>query len=592
VAQSYPVAKMLSIADLLPYVRCGGRSSPISYLRSRPALPSTALALLVSLTCGCEGDRRARQPVSPPAVIAGVGASRIAFQDVARPSGITFKQGHGGRSPLNILETAGHGCALLDADGDGWLDVLLVGQPRCALYRNLGSSGSGSLSFGEITTEAGLDRAGYWMGCAAADYDNDGRTDLLLTGYRCAALLHNEGGHFRDVGTAIPLARDAWSTSAGFLDYDRDGWLDLYVSAYVRFDGHMLQLCDFEGVKAACPPTYYDPEVGRLYRNLRNGRFVDVTREAGLHSAHGKTLGAAAADYDADGDTDLYLANDGMPGDLFRNEGGRFVDLGSESGTAFNHASREQAGMGVDWGDYDGDGRLDLVVTTFQYEPTSLYHNEGNGLFRETAFPAGVGDPTLSRLGFGARFFDADGDGDLDLVHANGHVQDTAERLYPGVTYAQTTQLFENQGAGIFRDVSPTGGAALRQPIVGRGLATGDIDNDGDLDVLVANLEGAPLLLRNDTPASRSLTVSLRGRQSARDGTGAQLLLRAGGRTQVREAGTGGSYLSASDPRVHFGLGAIAVVETLMVRWPSGRRQTLHRVPAGRPLSLDERDAS
>ena len=330
----------------------------------------------------------------------------------------------------------------------------------------------------------------------------------------------------------------------------------------MQFDHSALQLCDFGGVQAACPPTYYDPERGHLYHNLGNGRFADVTRQAELDSAHGKTLGVAAADFDGDGKTDLYLANDGMPGDLFHNRGGRFVNVGSESGTAFNYQSSEQAGMGVDWGDYDNDGRPDLVVSTFQYEPTSLYHNQGHGTFIEEAFPAGIGDATLNRLGFGIKFFDADNDRDLDLIQANGHVQDNADRLFPGVTYRQSTLLFENLGDHRFRDISASAGAALARPIVGRGLAVGDYDNDGSADVIIANLEGAPLLLHNETAhPGHFLTIRLVGRTSPRDGTGARVTLRAGGRLQVREAGTGGSYLSTSDSRVHFGLGAAAFAD-------------------------------
>jgi hypothetical protein len=519
----------------------------------------------------------------------GVAPTSIAFADVAAAAGIRFSLGHGSRSPLNILETAGHGCAFLDVDGDGRLDLLLVGQPRCALYHNRGGLPGQPPVFEEWTARAGLDLPGYWMGCATGDYDGDGRVDLLLTGYRCAALLHNEGGRFRDASAHIPLARDAWNTSAVFFDADGDGRLDLYVGAYVRFDRRSLQLCDFSGVKAACPPTYYDPQFGRLYHNLGNGRFTDVTHQAGLDAAHGKTLGVAAADYDGDGRTDLYLANDGMPGDLFHNDGGHFTNVGSESGTAFNYASREQAGMGVDWGDYDGDGRPDLTVTTFQYEPTSLYHNEGHGLFLEEAFPAGIGDISLNRLGFGTRFFDADNDGDLDLIEANGHVQDNADRIFPGVTYRQSTLLFQNEEGRHFRDISGVAGVALQRPIVGRGLAVGDVDNDGKLDVLIANLEGAPLLLRNETPnGGHFVTVRLVGRTSPRDGTGARLTLRAGGRTQVREAGTGGSYLSASDPRIHFGLGAAGVADRLQVRWPSGTTQVLRNVPAGQEIVVRE----
>jgi hypothetical protein len=534
------------------------------------------------LDTGCRRGEKANGPPPTRPVTTAPASTRIAFTDITREAGIRFTLGHGGRSPLNILETAGHGCALLDVDGDGWLDLFLVGQPRCALYLNRAGRPGSPAVFEDVTASWGLDRAGYWMGCATGDYDNDGRVDLLLTGYRCAVLFRNEGNRFRDAGAGIPLALAAWSTSAAFLDADGDGLLDLYVGAYVRFDKDTLQLCDFDGVPAACPPTYYDAERGRLYRNLGQGRFADVTRRSGLESAHGKTLGVAVADYDNDGRADLYLANDGMPGDLFRNLGGRFLNVGVESGTAFNHASREQAGMGVDWADYNGDGRLDLVVTTFQYEPTSLYRNEGGGAFVEEGFAAGIGDATLSRLGFGARFFDADNDGDLDLIQANGHVQDNADRIFPGVTYAQPAQLFENDGTGQFVDISAAAGASFARPVVGRGLALGDIDNDGDLDLLVANLEGAPLLLRNDTPAgAHHLSVRVVGRTGPRDGTGARVTVRAGGRSQIREIGTSGSYLSAGDPRAHFGLGAATAAESVTLRWPSGVTLTRRGVPAG-----------
>jgi hypothetical protein len=542
-------------------------------------------------------------------------ARRFSFRDVTPGSGLHFipagERAGAPRTgpPRTILETAGHGCAFLDVDGDGQLEILLVGQPRCALYRRREGRAPGTPEWEEITAAAGLDRPGYWMGCATGDFDNDGRVDLLLTGYRCAALLRNEGGRFRDVSAAIPLDRDAWSTSAVFFDADGDGWLDLYVGAYVRFDRTTLQLCDYSGVRAACPPTYYDPERGRLYRNRGNGTFADATRASGLKATHGKTLGVAAADADGDGRPDLYLANDGVPGDLYRHRSGRFQNIGVESGTAFNYESREQAGMGVDWGDYDGDGRLDLVVTTFQHEPTSLYRNEGRAAFREEAFPAGIGDATLNRLGFGVRFFDADNDGDLDLIQANGHVQDTVAQILPGVTFAQPTLLFENVGSGQFRDVSAAAGAALSRPIVGRGLAVGDYDNDGRLDVLIADLDGPPLLLRNETPPSgHHLTLRLVGsvrprtpntgraigaavgRASPRDATGARITLHAGGRTQVREAGTGGSYLSASDPRVHFGVGPATAVDSVTIRWPSGRVQALRNVRTGQEMTVEERD--
>ncbi|MBM3457971.1 MAG: CRTAC1 family protein, partial [Armatimonadetes bacterium] len=457
------------------------------------------------------------------------------------------------------------------------------GSPLCALFRNEGNG-----KFQRVPDAAGLTLRGYWMGAATADYNGDGHTDLFLSGYRTAALFQNTGEQF--VRVPLPFPPDHWGTSAAFLDYDRDGRLDLYVGCYVRFGPDTPQLCDFGGVQAACSPSHYDPQLGHLYHNEGNGRFRDATRDAGLDRSHGKTLGVAVADFNRDGKTDLYLANDGMPGDLFVNEGDRFTEQGLESGTAFAGSGQEQAGMGVDWGDYNEDGFPDLFVTTFQHEPSSLYLNSGKGYFRETAYPMGVGSPTTERLGFGARFLDADNDGLLDLLIANGHVQDAIARMQPGVAYAQPIQFFRFDGRR-FQEAAGPGVAALAPPLVGRAVAVGDYDDDGRVDALVTHLEGSPRLLRNETtPAGNWVRFRLDGRPGARDATGARLTIRIGGRRLTRFAGTSGGYLSCSDSRVSVGLGSARQVDELEVFWPDGTASSHRDLEGGREHTVSRTD--
>jgi hypothetical protein len=527
--------------------------------------PFLLFLFLAAALTGCRASVAPSPSLSP---------TPVRFTDVTAAAGIRFALGHGGRSPLTIRDTIGTGAAFFDYDGDGWCDLYLVGQTGTA------SKGIGALyhneqndSFRDVTAGSGLTRAGFWTGCAAGDWNGDGKIDLLVTGDGCLALYENRGeGRFQDVTAQVGLPQRGWATSAAFADVDRDGRLDLYVGRYLRFGPGTPETCTYRDVPAACPPTHYDPQFGSLYWNAGR-RFVDVTRAAGMEDCHGKTLGVAFADYDHDGRVDLYLANDGVPGDLYLNRSSlapAFRNVGLETGTGYSGTGGEQAGMGVDWGDVDGDRRPDLVVTTFQREPTSLYRNEGRGQFTERGYTAGIGAATVGTLGFGVKLADLDNDTRLDLVIANGHVQDTIARIQPGVTYAQRPQLFINRGEGRFEEVD--GGEPFARAIVGRGLATADWDNDGDVDLLITDLEGAPLLLRNEGPRAPAhwLQVALAGTRSTRFGIGARLTLEAGGRSWGREVTTGGSYLSAHDPRVHFGLGPLTRADRLTIRWPSG----------------------
>lgn len=533
-------------------------------------------ALLITMLAGC-GAR-----LSPAGSGAGTSASVMdasaafpVLRDRTAAAGIRFVPERGRKPPFDILQTAGFGGGFLDYDGDGRADLLLVGHPRCALYRNQGNG-----HFVETTTAAGLDLPGYWMGCASADYDGDGRPDLFLSGYRTAALFHNENSRFRRV--PLPFPADQWGTSAAFLDYDLDGKPDLYVGCYLQFGTDTPRLCNYAGVQAACSPSHYDAQRGHLYRNEGGGRFRDVTSAAGLDRAHGKTLGVAVCDFNDDGKPDLYLANDGMPGDLFVNQGGRFLEQGLEAGVAFSQTGLEQAGMGVDWCDVNEDGFPDLIVTTFQHEPTSLYLNQGRGYFQESAYPLGIGSSTTEKLGFGARFLDADNDGRPDLLIANGHVQDAISRIQPGVSYAQPIQLFRNDGRR-FEEITGPDAADLIRPLVGRAVALADYDDDGRMDALVTNLEGPPRLLHNETPdPGHWVRIRLAGSGAAADGSGARLTFHVGARRLVRWAGTGGGYLSTSDPRIHVGLGTARQVYSLSVRWPDGSTQELLRLEADR----------
>jgi hypothetical protein len=543
-------------------------------------------AVLFVAEPGCIRTANLRPPtVSVPIPASGVtGSTGAHFVDATEQAGLDYRWSISGKRPLNILQTIGNGCALLDVDQDGSLDILLVG-PKTALYR-----GDGHGRFTNVTAAFGLDRlSGHFLGCAVGDYDNDGFPDVYLSAYRGGVLLHNEGGRaFRDVTGVSGIRSQPWGTSCAFADIDGDGKLDLYIGNYVQFGPHSVQLCAMRGVQSACGPHYYSAEKGVLYHNLGGGKFEDATRAWGAESVTGKALGVAIADYDGSGRQSIAIANDEVPGDLLRNTGARFADAGVLSGTAVDDNGRAHGGMGIDWGDYDNDGKLDLAIATFQNEAKCVYHNEGGGIFADRSSALGVADPTRPYVAFGIKFFDFDNDGFLDLIMANGHVQDNISDVDGTTTYKQPVKLFRNCGGRSFQDVSSGAGPMFASKIVGRGLAVGDYDNDGEVDVLIVDSEGAPHLLHNGTRnAGNWLSLKLQGVRSNRDGIGALLTIEANGLTQLRRCATDGSYLSASDVRVHAGVGA-AMSARVTVQWPGGTCTTYEAVPANRVSILRE----
>ncbi|HLK60549.1 MAG TPA: CRTAC1 family protein [Chthonomonadaceae bacterium] len=562
----------------------------------RWALSARVAALLACLSVlGC--------PPPPKSLPQSAGLPDVAkdgrdwFEDRAAAAGIHFSLSHHGRSPLTALETMGVGCAIFDYDGDGRADIFLVGQTgagngRCALYHNNGDG-----TFTDVTQGSGLEEPGFYTGCAVGDIDNDGRPDLLVTGYGIVRLFHNLGhGKFEDVTKGSGLeapSPTAWATSAGFADIDHDGLLDVYIGRYVKFDPHTIQFCGFgagDQIKSACGPDMYDPQFGSLYRNLGHLKFKDVTKEMGLDKAHGKCLGVTFADVNGDGWPDLYLGNDEMPGDLFINQGGkRFVEVAAERGVSLSEDGRPQGAMGVDFADLNRDGLLSLFVTTFEAEPDSLYAATPDGFYRNVSASMGIGPPTASYVGFGTKFVDVNNDGWLDVVIANGHVRDNEDKIDAKTHYQQPMQLFLNQEGKNFVERSQEAGPGFTTPAVGRGLAIGDLNDDGGMDILVADLEGPARLLLNRFPNRGNwLRVQLTGTTSNRMALGARVTVIAGEQKWSAECTTGGSYESASDARLHFGLGARKAVDRVEVRWPSGKRSTVLNPPIPGDLKIQE----
>ncbi|HEY0074206.1 MAG TPA: CRTAC1 family protein [Abditibacteriaceae bacterium] len=551
-------------------------------------------ACLLACICGCRTTSRVTEQNSasnpaPDAKIQG-----IAFEEIAIASGLNFSWPRGPR-PLRVDEAFGAGCAFLDWNNDGWQDILLLGKPVAALFQNDGKN-----RFEDVTAASRLSNiAGDWKGCAVGDYDGDGWLDVLLNGNHSRVLLHNEGGRaWRDVTRNAGLEQrgpNRWGSSAGFMDLDANGTLDLVICHYVIFGPKEKQYC-FLGsnkIKSGCPPQTYQPEFTELWKNLGNGRFQNVTQSSGLQKTSGKALVVAFADINDDNKIDFYIGNDGMPADLMLNLGNlKFRNIGIQSGTAFGVKSGvAMAAMGADWQDYDGDSRLDLAVSGFSDEAYSLMRNMGGGLFEQSSHTSGLAASTFKPLGFGTKWLDADNDGWPDLAFANGHVYDAAEHIDSALQFRQPMMLFQNRegylGERTFVDIAPQLGGAWTTPILGRGLATGDSNNDGRMDVLVVDYEGAPLLLQN---TSRTLghwiTFDLRGRGMNRFAYGAKIVARGGGRVWKAYISPASSYLSSSDPRVHFGLGTISTLDSVSIRWPDGQTQQLKNVEVNRVWSL------
>ena len=534
-----------------------------------------------------------------PEVVAQVHAdparpsSAFLFEDVYDKSGIDFKITKP-TGPNNILEAMGHGVALIDFEGDGKLGLLLLGPDRVSLYRN-----RGGFQFEDVTAYAGFRQKGYWSGVAVGDYDNDGRPDIFLCGYNCSALYHNDGGgRFTEVtvragvGVRPPHTGGVpeWRTSAGFVDYDKDGKLDLFICRYAEFGPRSPQLCPngTGNERSSCSPDVYSPQKCLLYRNLGGGRFEDVSVKTGVARTSGRALAVAFGDYDNDGWTDIAVANDELAGDLLHNQAGKgFVNVGVASGTALNTNGHVHGGMGVDWMDYDGDGRQDLFVSTYQNEAKNLFHNQGHGLFVDASLDAGLAERMDPWVSFGTKFLDYDRDGFADLIVTSGHVINNTAKIYPDTHQRQPVQLFHNTG-GVFKETTDLLGPKARRPLVGRSLVIGDLDNEGRLDVVISQNEGVPLILRNlSTDTNHWLSLRLVGSQSNRDGFGARIEVSAGGRKQIRDATNSGSYLAAGDPRVFFGLGSAEKAD-VTVKWPSGHTQSFVGLQGDRIYRLDE----
>ena len=523
------------------------------------------------------------------------------FSDQTTASGIHFRHVSGGLEKKYILEAKGGGAGFFDYDNDGDLDLYLVNGATLDTYRMKSGPGNvlyrndGKARFVNATAEAGVGDAGWGHGCAVGDIDNDGHRDLYVTNYGENVLYHNQAdGSFSNITPTAGVGGNRYSSSAAFLDYDNDGDLDLYVAHYVAFDiddmpdeATRKKLCVFLGGPVYCGPGGMPGTPDILYRNEGNNTFADVTLDSGIdQTGDYYGLGVIPEDYDNDGDLDLFVANDTTPNLLFRNNGdGGFTDAALLAGVAYNADGDEEAGMGVDFGDVDNDGDADLIVTNFFAETNTLYRNDGNGGFTDYTVLAGLASPTLHFVGFGTRFFDYDNDGDLDLFIANGHVYPHVSLVPAGGTYPQSNQLFRNRGDGKYLDVSAQSGPGLRIEKASRGACVGDYDNDGDGDLLVANMNDLPTLLRNDGGNRlNSIIIQVFGTRSNRDGVGTGIRLKTAGGTQYRTVNGASSYLSYSDIRTHVGLGTWTRADLIEISWPGGSVDSIADVPANHLL--------
>jgi hypothetical protein len=559
------------------------------------------LPLLLCLALSVSGPLAAAQKASSESTASSSGE---AFVDVTQRLGVNFQYHASHTSKKYLLETMGPGVALFDYDNDGRLDIFLVNgaligdpTPKGAVPQKTDSQYWNRLyhqkpdgSFEDVTEKAGLQGTGYGFGVAVGDYDNDGFEDLYVTAYGGNKLYHNNGnGTFTDVTQNAGVAGSGWSTSAAWVDLDGDGFLDLVVLRYLDWDFEDVYCGEHkEGYRAYCHPDFFKPISPLVYHNNKDGTFTEVAQKIGLGKP-GKGLGIALADYDRDGHIDLFVANDSMVEFLYRNKGdGTFEDVGLASEVAVDMDGRTYAGMGADFADYNNDGWPDIVVTDLANQRYALYENNKDGSFTYATPSAGIGQMTLPHSGWGVRFLDYDNDGWKDLLIAQGHDLDTVELNYPNLHYREPMLLARNTGHG-FVDVSQQSGVIFHQPWVARGMAIGDLDNDGRLDAVVTTNDGPVHILHNETASTNHwILLKLVGHKSNRDAIGAEVTLVTATGPQSATVSTASSYLSASDKRVHFGLGQNGTASRIEIRWPSGIRQTLKDVPGDQILQIDE----
>ncbi|HKF23370.1 MAG TPA: CRTAC1 family protein [Candidatus Angelobacter sp.] len=522
----------------------------------------------------------------------------LRFTDITQSSGIKFVHHNGAFGGKYLPETLGPGCAFIDYDNDGYPDILLIdgqswpghahGASTLKLYHNNHNG-----TFTDVTVKAGLGVSMYGMGVAIGDYDNDGFDDIFVTALGQSHLFHNNGnGTFTDVTASAGLSGiNEFSTGAAWVDYDRDGKLDLLVANYVQWSPETDLRCTLDGAhKSYCTPESYKGSSARLWHNLGNGKFEDVTKKAGLYDPTSKGLGVAVLDYNHDGWPDLLIANDTQPNKLYlNNRNGSFTENAVPAGIAFSEDGVARAGMGVDAADYDRSGRPSIIISNFSNQMMSLYHNEGNGLFVDEAPRSSVGRASLLTLGFGCFFFDYDLDGWPDIFVANGHLDSDIERIQKRIAFRQPPHLFRNLGNGKFEEVTASAGAAFSAPRVARGAAYADIDNDGDLDLLVTTNGGPALLFRNDGGnRNHALRVKLRGTSSNRDGIGTVVNIEYAGEKQWQMLRSGSSYLSQSELVLTFGLGSKTTVTAVRIEWPSGKTDQLANVAADQTITVEE----
>jgi enediyne biosynthesis protein E4 len=522
----------------------------------------------------------------------------FSLTDVTAAAGLDFHHNSGAYGGKLLPETLGSGCAFLDYDADGWQDILLIngmdwpGHQRqrstLKLYRNNRNG-----TFTDVTRAAGLDVEMYGMGVAVGDYNNDGLPDILITCVGQNRLFRNTGkGTFVDVTQKSGLGgRQALSTSALWFDYDRDGLLDLFVCNYVRWSTEHDVFCSLDGKhKSYCTPEAYRGETCWLFHNRGDGTFEDVTARSGIFDSSSKALGVAMLDFDRDGWLDMLVANDTQPNKLYRNQqNGTFRDVGMDAGVALSSEGKARAGMGVDVGDFLNSGTRGLAITNFDNEMIGLYRESKPGSFDDVSIPSGIGPASKNSLGFGCAFLDVNLDGWLDLAVANGHIDETVRNIRGNVGYAQPPQLFLNNGKGVFRDVAGDAGAGFVQSKVGRGVACGDFDRDGDTDLLITTNNGPAYLYRNDqNSGNKSVCFRLVGTKSNRDAIGAEVRIECGGMTQSRLVKSGSSYLSQSELPVTFGLGKRDAVDRVVILWPSGRSEEFKNVTSGKAYECVE----